>query len=101
MSDLRLLSEVNDNAVSSQRIRVSQSGGVNVYAAFTSLGGGTLNIYECPDQTLKPNEPVYSSTTGEPAHLDVAEGSFLLGELTGATNPSEVTLGARTMGEDD
>jgi hypothetical protein len=101
MPDIRLLSNVNDNAVSPRRWMVASDGGVNVYAAYESLGGGTLNIYECPDETVKPNLPVYSSTTGEPMHLNVSAGSYLLGELVGATNPQGVTFGVRTLSKEN
>lgn len=101
MPDIRLLNNVNQNATSLKRYRVAEAGGVNVYAAYESLGGGTLNIYECPDEALKPNLPVYSSTTGEPMHLNVSPGSFLLGELTGATNPESVILGVRTLSKEN
>ena len=98
MPDIRLLANVQDNATSPKRFRVGVEGGANVYAVYDSLGGGTLNIYECPDETIRPNLPVYSSTTGEPMHLNVSPGSFLIGELIGATNPVNVTLGVRTLG---
>lgn len=101
MADIRLLSNVSEDAVSDRRFRVAAEGGVNVYAVFQSLGGGTLNIYECPDEVIRPNLPVYSSTTGEPQHLNVTPGSFLLGELVGATDPQGVTFGVRTMGLDN
>ncbi len=99
MTDIRLLDGVNADAESSARLKVGGEGGVNVYASFTSLGGGTLNIYECPNLDLKPNQPVYSSTTGAPEHLNVSKDSYLLGELTGATSPSDVVLGVTTLQE--
>lgn len=101
MADIRLLSNVDENATSPRRFRVASAGGVNVYAVYQSLGGGTLNIYECPDETIRPNLPVYTSVSGEPVHLNVTPGSFLLGELVGATNPQGVTLGVRTMSLDN
>lgn len=101
MPDIRLLNGVNDNATSLRRWRVAHRGGVNVYAAYDSLGGGTLNIYECPDEAMKPNLPVYSSATGEPMHLRVTPGSYLLGELSGAVNPENVILGVRTHSDDN
>lgn len=97
MPDLRLLDNISANGQTSYRLQVEGKGGVNTYAYAASLGGGTLNIYECPDRSIKPNLPIYSSTTGEPKHLNVAQGSFLLGELVGATSPSNVTLGVRTL----
>ena len=101
MTDIKLLSSVSADTETAIPIQVGERGGVNVYAKFTSLGGGTLNIYECPKPNVKPNVPVYTSETGEPQHLNVAIGSWLVGELTGATSPTGVTLGVITLGDDD
>jgi len=101
MTDIRLLNNVSADATSPSRGFVASEGGVNVYASYSSLGGGTLNIYECPDETLTPNQPVYTSTDGAPEHLNVAKGSFLLGELTGSTSPSAVHLGVIPVQDDE
>jgi hypothetical protein len=101
MTDIRLLTNESADTVTALPVQVGERGGVNVYASFTSLGGGTLNIYECPRQDLKPNVPVYSSASGEPQHLNVAIDSWLLGELVGSTAASDVTLGVVTLGEDE
>lgn len=96
MTDIRLLDKVNADTETASPSVVSAFGGVNVYSAFDSLGGGTLNIYETPDPAIKPKVPIYSSTTGEPKHLNVTPGSYMIGELIGATNPANVTLGVMT-----
>jgi len=101
MTDIKLLSNVNADSETAIPPQVGERGGVNVYAKFTSLGGGTLNIYECPTSGFKPNVPIYTSETGEPQHLNVAISSWLVGELIGATNPSSVTLGVMTLGDED
>lgn len=97
MTDIRLLDNVDQDAKTMSPAVVSSSGGVNVYAAYDSLGGGTLSIYETPDKSVMPNLPVYSSATGEPMHLNVTPGSYLIGELSGATNAQGVILGVTTM----
>jgi hypothetical protein len=101
MTDIRLLDSASSDTITALPVQVGERGGVNVYASYASLGGGTLNIYECPRADLKPNVPVYSSASGEPQHLNVAIESWLLGELVGSTSPSNVTLGVVTLGEDE
>lgn len=97
MTDIRLLNNVDEDARTMAPAVVATSGGVNVYAAYESLGGGTLSIYETPDKSVMPNLPVYSSATGEPMHLNVTPGSYLIGELAGSTNAKGVVLGVTTM----
>jgi len=100
-TDIRLINNASADTDTSIPILVGSKGGVNVYSRFTSLGGGTLNIYECPNKDLKPNQAVYTSATGEAKHLNVSKGSYLVGELTGSTAASNVTLGVVTLGEDE
>ena len=77
------------------RLLVGTTSGVNFGCAFTSLGGGTLKVYELPTEDApKPALPIYSTTTGEPKHLAVSRDSWLMAELSGATAPSGVTVWA-------
>lgn len=91
---LLLLNNVNENTTGA-RLLVGTADGVNFGCAFTSLGGGTLKIYELPTEDApKPALPIYSTTTGEPKHLAVSRDSWLMAELSGATAPSGVTVWA-------
>ena len=86
-----LLKKINLNTLGSPYL-VGADGGVNFGASADNLGGGTINVYELPDQDAdKPLQPIYSTNDGTPKRLNVTKNSWLMAELVGATAPQNVS----------